>query len=220
MVGFAGRAAAHNNTGDIIPYSIQSVFILLGPILFAATVYMTLGRLIRRVHAEQHSPIRVNWLTRVFVSGDVLSFLLQGTGAGIMAVGSMASLGKAIVMVGLVVQLVVFTLFIITAVLFHSRMLKWPTRHAFDSAFSWKKHLYILYAACALIIVRSIFRVVEYGLGRDGYPLTHEWTLYIFDALLMFVVMVLYCVFFPSVLQVHRPKSDESGMALGGAVGT
>lgn len=178
---------------------------------------MALGRLIRRIHAENHSLIRVNWLTKVFVSGDVLSFLLQGTGAGMMATGDLASLGKIVVMIGLVVQLVMFALFIISAVIFQHRMQKYPTHHASDSEIAWNKHLYNIYAACALIMIRSIFRVVEYGMGQDGYLLTHEWTLYIFDALLMFIVMVLYGMFFPSELQLGRPKSVDSSVPLGDA---
>lgn len=108
---------------------------------------------------------------------------------------------------------VTFSLFIVTSVFFQFRIHRYPTRQVFDVDFPWKKHLYNLYIACALIIVQ-IFRAVEYAIGRDGYPLTHEWTLYVFDALLMFIVMVIYCVYFPGGLQIERPKSDERRMAL------
>lgn len=63
-------------------------------------------------------------------------------------------------------------------------------------------------------MARSIFRVVEYAMGQDGSPLTHEWTLYVFDALLMFVVMVIYGVFFPSQLQLRRQKTEGSHIGL------
>jgi len=58
-------------------------------------------------------------------------------------------------------------------------------------------------------------------MGQDGYLLTHEWTLYIFDAVLMLGTMVIYGVLFPSELRVERPKSVGSGgMALGATEGT
>lgn len=41
-------------------------------------------------------------------------------------------------------------------------------------------------------MVRSIFRVVEYIMGHDSYLLANEWPLYIFDAVLMFFVIVLF----------------------------
>lgn len=43
--------------------------------------------------------------------------------------------------------------------------------------------------------------IIDYALGNDGYPLTHEWTLYIFDALLMFIVMIIYYVWYPTWIQ-------------------
>lgn len=63
------------------PYVGQSVLILLGPALFAASIYMLLGRIIRVLNAGSISPIRPTWLTKIFVTGDVLSFLLQSGGA-------------------------------------------------------------------------------------------------------------------------------------------
>lgn len=105
---------------------------------------MTLGRIIRRIHAERYSLVRVDWLTKVFVTGDILSFLIQGSAAGIMSMGSHASMGQDIVIVGLVIQVVMFALFIITAVVFQVRMHHYPTREAFDDSLPWKT----LYAVC------------------------------------------------------------------------
>lgn len=50
-------------------------------------------------------------------------------------------------------------------------------------------------------MVQSLFRVVEYIEGNDGYLLRHEYYLYIFDAMLMFCVMVLFNVVHPSEVQ-------------------
>jgi RTA1 like protein. len=55
-----------------------------------------------------------------------------------------------------------------------------------------------LYAASVLILIRSVFRVVEYGEGFDGYLLSTEVFLYIFDALLMFSVMMIFLAIHPS----------------------
>lgn len=59
---------------------MQTLSILLAPAFFAASIYMILGRLIVLVDGESHSPIRVKWLTKIFVGGDVLSFLAQSAG--------------------------------------------------------------------------------------------------------------------------------------------
>lgn len=64
------------------PYIIQSILLLLGPTLFAASIYMVLGRIIILLDAADYSVIRPKRLTAVFVTGDVLSFLAQGGGKG------------------------------------------------------------------------------------------------------------------------------------------
>lgn len=63
-----------------MPYVIQSLLLLLGPTLLAASIYMVLGRLIRLLDADNYSLIRPQWLTKVFVLGDVISFLAQSGG--------------------------------------------------------------------------------------------------------------------------------------------
>jgi len=45
---------------------------------------------------------------------------------------------------------------------------------------------------------RSIFRVVEYLIGNNGFLLKHEYFLYIFDAAPMFVEMLLFIWIHPS----------------------
>lgn len=53
------------------------MLILVAPALFAASIYMTLGRIVVKLDAEDKSIIPVRFLTKIFVVGDVISFLLQ-----------------------------------------------------------------------------------------------------------------------------------------------
>ena len=62
------------------PYVMQSTLLLVAPALFAASIYMELGRIIHLVKGQKHSLIRVNWMTKTYVAGDVLSFLMQASG--------------------------------------------------------------------------------------------------------------------------------------------
>ena len=79
---------------------------------------MTLGKIIRAVKGEQHSLIRVSKLTKIFVTGDVLSFMIQGGSAGLMIQNGMANIGQAMVVGGLFIQIVMFGLFAVTAMIF------------------------------------------------------------------------------------------------------
>lgn len=197
FIGYCARASSSRNTSKIMSYAMQNVFILLGPALFAASIYMCLSRIIRAIHAEHHSPIKPRNLTRTFVAGDVLSFLVQGSAAGLMVTGNNAKLGEGIVIFGLVIQIVVFGLFIFIAVIVNKRIRREPTAWSSLKTMPWSSTMRMLFVVSALIMIRSIFRVVEYASGHDGYLLSHEWPLYIFDTLLMAVVMSEYFFWYP-----------------------
>ncbi|KAG8157542.1 hypothetical protein KVR01_012584 [Diaporthe batatas] len=216
-IGYVGFAISHDKTDQLLPFIIQSVFILVAPALFAATVYMILGRLVARVPSGPScSLIRPAWLTRTFVVGDVFSFLLQASGGGLMAVQGRQDLGQNILLVGLFVQIVMFGLFVVVAVAFHvryARMLAVSGAYGGsgpspDGGIPWLKVLYMLYSVSLLIMVRSIFRVIEYILGQDGYPLNNQWTLFIFDSLLMFLVTALFFFMFHPNDMVGSQQQD------------
>jgi hypothetical protein len=201
FIGFAARASAHNKTGRLMPFVIQNNMILLAPVLFAASIYMVLGRLVRATKGEAHSIIKPRWLTRLFVTGDILSLTIQGSGGGLMVVAEFGKVAQAIVIVGLVFQIVIFGLFCTTAFLFHRRMRRDPVTEYVTAEIDWEQTLYMLYAVSGLIMFRSLFRVVEFIMGADGYLLSTEWPLYLFDALPMVIAMAVYWRWFPSTFQ-------------------
>lgn len=84
IVGFGGRIISSTEAPLFTdtPYIIQNLFLLLAPALFAASIYMQLGRLIILLEAEHHSIVRRSWMTKIFVTGDILSFVVQGLGRG------------------------------------------------------------------------------------------------------------------------------------------
>jgi hypothetical protein len=143
-------------------------------------------------------------------------------GGGIQASGTQSGLanGSHLVVGGLFVQLLFFGCFIAVAMHFDVVMRKVPNPQA-RRAVPWRKHLAALYAASVLIMVRSIFRVVEYVQGFSGYLLSHEVYLYMFDSLLMFCVMVIFNVVHPSevVALVNGGKAAKKGWKMERIVG-
>lgn len=85
-IGYVGRAVSHTQTPNwtLGPYLVQTLLLLVAPALFAATVYMELGRIILLVDGEAHALIKKKWLTKIFVCGDVLSFVMQGGGRSLV----------------------------------------------------------------------------------------------------------------------------------------
>ncbi|KAL7917711.1 RTA1 like domain-containing protein [Trichoderma austrokoningii] len=213
FIGFAGRAASgaeKPGCWTLGPYLIQSMFILLAPALFAASIYMVLGRIIILVGGQDHSLIRPQWLTKIFVTGDVICFLLLAGGSGILATGknnpSSTHAGNNVIIGGLVLQLLWFALFITVTAVFHHRMKSIPTSRSQQPDCRWQIYLRTLYIAGILIIIRNLFRVIEYAQGNDGYLLTKEAFIYIFDALPMLAV----------VAWLHWNHPGEIGLLLRG----
>ncbi|KAL6702694.1 hypothetical protein ACN47E_001018 [Coniothyrium glycines] len=202
VIGYIGRAIASNEAPNysVGVYCIQTILLLVSPALFAASVYMMLGRIILVTDGEAHAILRKRWLTKLFVTGDVISFLMQGAGGGIMASGTISAVntGEKIIIGGLIVQLLFFGFFVITGVIFHLRMHCVSTSTIFTQSIPWQRQLMSLYGASMLILVRCIFRLIEYAQGNDGYLISHEVFLYLFDAVLMFVTMLLMAWIHPS----------------------
>lgn len=57
--------------------------------------------------------------------------------------------------------------------------------------------------------IRSIYRVVEFGLGIEGYPFQHEWPLYVFEALPIFITIGVLGCFHPVRLLQDGNSSNE-----------
>lgn len=137
-----------------------------------------------------------------------------------MASGTISSynLGEQITVGGLCVQLVFFSFFIITCAVFHSRIRKFPTQEIIALAArlsektsrTWETVLVGLYTASILILVRSIFRLIEYAQGNDGYLISHEVFMYIFDSALMFLTMVAMNICHPSMILVGSEKERDA----------
>ncbi|KAH8662824.1 RTA1 like protein-domain-containing protein [Tricladium varicosporioides] len=177
IIGFIIRIMSSKQAPD---YTLelfigQSSPTLLAPALFAATIYMCLGRIILATGGQNLSPISTKWLTKFFVAGDILGLAIQTAGAVIMPQGTLADyhMGSNIVIAGLAVLVFSFGIFMIS-------------------------ELRILYISSALIFIRSIYRLAEYSEGNDGWLQRHEWTFYIFDAVLMWIVLVLFNLYHPS----------------------
>lgn len=135
---------------------------------------------------------------------------------------NLLAVGQWIIIAGLCVQLLFFGAFLITSITFHYRIIQSPTRESKSSIDlrgrvvprDWRALLFALYLSSVLILIRSIYRVIEFAQGNSGYVISHEVFLYIFDAAMMFLVMVVMNAFHPSVVlqtssQATRKDSHE-----------
>ncbi|BCS06249.1 hypothetical protein ALUC_10630S [Aspergillus luchuensis] len=200
VIGYIARARAHFDQTSTTLYSVQTLLLLLAPTLYAASIYMVLGRIITFLNAPHLSVIRVKWMTKIFVSGDILSFILQGAGGGIMANGSTSSMKIG-------------------------QINRNPTAESDKTMSSakrclpkdWRGLLFACYFVSVLILIRSVYRLIEFAQGNSGYVISHEVFLYVLDASMMFLVMLTMNLFHPSiVLQdgVYHQRLDLDELSL------
>ncbi|RKK65418.1 hypothetical protein BFJ69_g16299 [Fusarium oxysporum] len=192
--GYVSRFLSAKNPENIGLYIVQSILILLPPSLYAATVYMIYGRIVHFVNAPEASVIRPTRVTKIFVVGDVFAFQVQGAGGGLMGKAENADLGKKILLVGLFAQLFFFGFFLVIAIIFDRRMVKSAKLSSVPQhgKHGWRKLLMLLLVASVIIIARCVYRMIEVGGGHDGYLMTHEWAMYVFDGTPMMIVQALF----------------------------
>jgi RTA1 like protein len=122
-------------------------------------------------------------------------------------------LGQNIITGGLGIQVLFFGLFILVAAIFNYRLRAMPSMRSKQLSVPWQSYLFILYGASFMIMIRSVFRIVEYVMGQDGFLLDHEVFLFAFDAALMFLTMVLFNIYHPSRI-INKGAVEHHGRDL------
>lgn len=214
--GYYGRFWSHQSPHDFGAYSLQFLLILVAPIFLAATIYMSLGRIIQALHADKLAAIRPKWRTKLFIFFDIICFLVQMAGAGmqITTSESMRSTGRIVVIIGLVAQVLVFGIFILIAWRFNANFKK---EEITDShLLPWKRYMRTLFGVSCCILLRNFIRIIEYAQGHDGALVKYEAFIYVFDALPMLLVASLMLVIHPGRLQ---RASKRSALPLAAATG-
>lgn len=64
----------------------------------------------------------------------------------------------------------------------------------------WKRDMWTLYAVRMLIVVRSLFRFIEFAEGSGGSIYKKEALMYVFDASLLFLTTVCFATVYPGRL--------------------
>ncbi|EPQ30891.1 uncharacterized protein PFL1_01788 [Pseudozyma flocculosa PF-1] len=163
------------------------------------------GPLLERSHYSLLPPRLVG---RFFIWSDVFTFLIQSAAGGIQASADAdykkAQLGDNLFLAGVTLQgisYLVFTLLIVVAV-FRMRKLGGAQR---SSRFLPANHpimkMFFLFLFSSLcIIIRSVYRIVEFSQGYDGYLNRHEIYLFLLDALPLILAIGTWVAIWPSTL--------------------
>ncbi|GJN90955.1 hypothetical protein Rhopal_003969-T1 [Rhodotorula paludigena] len=173
---------------------------------------------------ETWTPIPSKWVTATFVTVDVVSIVVQGAGGSLFASDDPDTFSKAkpILLVGFIIQIIGLGLFGIFAGICTSASARnhLRARRASVPPGGWTKCLYTLYAGCVCVLVRGIFRTIEFGTGTGGddkgYLLSIEAWLYGLEFAPILLAGIILSLsypgrYVPSRRQMRRsPKSATS----------
>jgi len=73
-----------------------------------------------------------------------------------------------------------------------------PTSRSYSVTGPWRQLILALYASSVLVMVRSVFRMIEFGMGNDSILMSHEGYLLGLDGALMFIVATVLLWYHPS----------------------
>ncbi|KAH7017124.1 RTA1 like protein-domain-containing protein [Ilyonectria destructans] len=190
-IGWVVRCISIQYPGNLALFMIQSIFIYLGPPIYSAAEYNTLGRLMH--YLPMHAFINPNRIVYIFVFLGSIVEMLTAIGGSWMAAAqgkddvALMKDGATLMAVAVVLQGVVELGFITMIGILHhrcvrSKMLPRNVRTTFI----------MLYGTSILITIRCVFRAVETfqlrsvvsgGGDKGGLLLKHEWPLYVFETL-------------------------------------
>lgn len=208
LTGWSGRLWSSQNPFLNIPYIMQAVTLIIAPTPLVAANFILLGIIIRRL-GPQYSRLTPRRYTIIFVSCDIISLLVQAIG-GSLASGtqtsiSQAKLGSNIALGGTLFQLVSVAVYLSCAAEFLTRYAyDRPIRSAGEATRGvmgrpLKRMLYAMSIMTAFIVVRTIYRVIEFVDGWNGKVNTTQWYFVEFDGIMISLAMLTLNAFHPGV---------------------
>lgn len=179
--------------------------------MLAATIYMSLKRVVNALDAAHHMPISVRWSSKLFVLFDVACFISQIAGSVMRSDANTAQKGTTLVMVGLVTQVVIFFIYIALTACVHMRLIRNPTNLSEHPELSWRRVIWNLYFVSVLFLIRNFIRIMEFKQGDHGWLLSSEAPIYIFDGGFMWVIVVMMALSHPGRLARKAARMGKEG---------
>ncbi|KAL0639899.1 hypothetical protein Q9L58_000990 [Maublancomyces gigas] len=169
--GYFSRILSDHDVYSRPLYIAQFTLVVLAPVFIAAGDYVLFGKLLESVlpggRRARALGVSARFVTYIFISGDILSFVLQGIGAGIMTGATdgidikKMNLGRDIMLSGLAIQILTFSFFICATIRFSFKAQDLAVPGAERP--KWRVLLWALYFSSFLImVIFNIFHPAKY----------------------------------------------------------
>jgi hypothetical protein len=239
LAGYVSRVVGHYNPTNKGAYMCQTAVLTVAPALLMAGIYYQLGTFIR-IYGRKYALLGPKMTQYLFIAADVFAILVQALGGGMAAAAynngnsDRMNNGRKIMIVGLVVQVIGTTFFLVVLLWFYSKVFMrglhkqledkhdLPDLPAAESPavemtltangstsslrINWPFPTAILFSTL-LIYGRSIFRIIELSQGWDGDLMYHEIYFLILDTLFVALATVSLSIFHPGFIYGRRRRN-------------
>ncbi|KAG0208876.1 hypothetical protein BGX28_000275 [Mortierella sp. GBA30] len=224
--GFFIRLALDPLNISLPLFIVQQLFVVVSPSAFLAFNYMLYGRLITaidpkfgngdskgsKMERSRFSFIPPQIVGRTFVWSDVITFLVQMFAGGLQAAGeknyNLVNIGDKLFLAGVTAQGLSYVLFTTLLTVTLKRLIvdrrSNPSASRTTGMFGLDRDTNLLvtglYFSGIFIILRSVYRIVEFTQGYTGYLITHEVYLFALDAGPLVLAIGVWAFIWPTVL--------------------
>ncbi|ORY45081.1 RTA1-domain-containing protein [Rhizoclosmatium globosum] len=186
-LGYIYRYMSIQDPFDATKFVVQYVSVIIAPILVTTSLYTLLEKVMHASHPSVAPFRNASW---VFVGVEVVTFFVQVVGAGIASAPDagegVQKVGSWVMVGGIGLQLGSFCVYLGIAWVFYARARDLEVVGCVAALNPhWRKVFNVLVLASGVVLVRSVFRLVEFVIGYDGPIAKNELYLYGFDFLLM-----------------------------------
>ncbi|KAK7690653.1 hypothetical protein QCA50_005752 [Cerrena zonata] len=230
ILGWSGRLWSAISPLLDNPYLIQIVATIIAPTPFLGAIFMTFSRVTTRL-GSQYSRITPGLYSRIFLTCDIISLVVQAVGGGMAASSnsvSTSNLGGKIMLGGIIFQLVSLILFICLA---SEYMFRYVNDRPFDRPLAtssadtyldkstrseWDAKVKLLVGGlsfiCVFIFIRSIYRTIELADGWNGRIIQTQVYFNVLDGAMIILSLYTFNLCHPwLLLQPARLHEEELG---------
>ncbi|KIW82567.1 hypothetical protein Z517_05594 [Fonsecaea pedrosoi CBS 271.37] len=226
-LGYVGRVILHNNPFDRVGFQIQICCLILGPAFNSAAIYLVLKH-ITLAFGPQYSKIRPNWYTWIFITGDLISLIIQAIGGGMAATAddnqSQQDTGDNLMMAGIAFQVVTLIFFGSAAswyVFSRWRGRDEPLSREASGFLSDRKFRFFVYGfivAYVAILIRCIYRIVEMAGGWANPVMQFEPAFIALDGCMVIIATLVQTILhpgfcFPRLSSAYVPPQSTSSVS-------
>ncbi|KAI0724597.1 RTA1-domain-containing protein [Cerioporus squamosus] len=203
------------------PYLMQIVCTIIAPTPLVAALFIAFGRLSTRL-GEQYSRLSASLYSKMFLTCDLVSLVVQSAGGGIAASTDdhdLAQMGSRIMLAGIILQLISLSVFAILMAEYVVRYIReapirplllannssetimtdtYTDKHPMDS--SMKLLLIGISLETLFLYIRAIYRTIELADGFNGRIIQTEIYFNVLDGAMVVLAMYTLSLLHPACL--------------------